>query len=52
MERVGVEGEMGIKKSEGIRDEIQSAGVILCERKREREGGMEGEGKRGRKRRD
>lgn len=52
MERAGEEGEMGIQKSEGIRDEIQSAGVR--EKERGREGGRDGrrEGKRGRKRRD
>lgn len=41
MERMGEEGEMGIQKSEGIRDEIQSAGVR--EKERGREEGMEGE---------
>lgn len=44
MERVEEEGEMGIQKSEGIRDEIQSAGV------REKERGREGWKERGEER--
>lgn len=44
MERVEEEREMGIQKSEGIRDEIQSAGV------REKERGREGWKERGEER--